>query len=213
MNSCVSALIAALLVSASVAQADIISWQCSGDGALTCSYTGLANAVDGSYDMTISTAQRGPGSITSCITATADDPTAVMLHEITNDTGSDWFKYSGTIELYSLDPLSSPQLYGASVTLPVVGWSGSVTQNFQSVLSDMPGWYEYQGSINYSGGTPIANGSNLNFQYTEQFSGSPTYFQIEKLSPVYAVPEPGSLAMLAATAVMGLLYWRRRNRG
>ncbi len=216
MRSCTIALIAVLLLCGSVAKADISSWEWWGEPGISCTpgtYTNLSKAVDGSYIVPLPGVQSGPGGMVSIITTTSDDPAATILHDITNDTGSAWTGYTGDIKLYSNVSLSSLLLSNALVTLPA-DWSATVDASFASVSSDnlALGSHEYVGHITYSANTPtayVADGSDLDFQYKETFTGSTHYTQVEELSPVYAVPEPGTFALLGAAAI-GLLAFRRQ---
>ena len=208
------AFVAMLLVCGSVAKADTVSWQGGGANGISRTYDDLAKAVAGADNAAVASAQSVPAGISPVGAAPSADPADTVVHDLTNNTGSAWVGYLAAITLYSIDPLTSESLSAAQVTLPG-NWSANIDQQFVQVTPDsggpFAGEYKYVGHITYSDGTPVASGSQLDLTYTETFSGSMYYTQVEALSPVYAVPEPGTAALLAALAVAGLFFgWRKR---
>jgi hypothetical protein len=145
------------------------------------------------------------------------DPLMTAYHSIYNDTGATWIGYDATVLLYSATPLSSYTLAGPTVLIPSdATWTTSLssftlTSTNSSDVAGQP--YKYSGQITYAAGTPIADGDTLLFSYGESFAGSKHYTQHEILTPVYAVPEPGTLVLLGS-GVLGFcgVWFSRRRR-
>jgi hypothetical protein len=190
------AAVAAALASVTVSRADITNttlWAYN-DGVMYCSFSPLTQIASHEFQLsaygdhlTFATG-RIRGNI---LTDTETDPALNLLHSIDNDTGFTWTDYHLKITLNKTFSLSA-------VTVDN-GWTFLITPPTQ-VGSD---WIGY---IDYYAGTPILNGSALNFGYTMTFVGSVSFS--EELTPT-SVPEPGALALLAC-GLMALSVLRRR---
>jgi len=147
------------------------------------------------YLMNVSGDQSGSSGTleTSVTTDTTTDPTLVVGNDVNNDTGFTWTGYDVSVSMSN--PFS---LYNALVTTPS-DWTASVTA--PALIGG-----QYVGYIDYSAGTPIPNGGELDFQYTLQFTGSLSYSFTETVTPV---PEPASIGLLTM-GVVALLARRKR---
>jgi len=130
-------------------------------------------------------------------TDTVLDPTLLRGNYMNNDTGQSWGGYSDVLTM------QVPFTIG-SVNISAPGdWSYTV------IVPTLVGG-QYQGSIQFSGGTAIGAGGELDFSYTLTFGGSMQYNINEQLTPTI-VPEPGtmSLLLLGGLAVAGFAQCRR----
>jgi hypothetical protein len=80
-------------------------------------------------------------------------------------------------------------------------WTSSITQQ---PIPDGSNWI---GQLDFSAGTPVADGDTLEFSYKITFGGSTHYNYDQDMSPV---PEPGSIVLLVG-GLLGLLVIRRRS--
>jgi hypothetical protein len=195
-----------LLALATAANAEIIAagaWD-DGDGALVCD----SSAWDvGTYTMRVTGDQySGPGHIGKenlaisnayFTTNTELDPTVTIRNTIDNDTGFSWTAYHVNVYMDKPFTLSDVTVYRPYTS--ETGWTGSVTG---SVVQISP--TEWQGQIDYVGGTPIANLGMLDFGYKMSFLGSVHYCQ-----EFIPVPEPTAI-VLAFVGIAGLWVTRRR---
>lgn len=185
----------------SSAQADIIDWNCEddGDGAIVC-VAQLGDKDGDEYPMSIEGNQFwSPGHMVGWFqTDTPDDPTIRVINTIDNETGFSWTAYR--LNLF----MSAPFTLSAAVVYDPVDWTATITQQ--------PIWNgtNYQGQIDYSGGTAIAPGGSLEFGYKMSFSGSTSYNFTQEMIPI---PEPSAGVLLAGlgTTLAGIWLFRRRR--
>lgn len=206
-------LLGVFLAWASVAQADIITWNCDNDhdGAINCVQTGWQ--YDGgtqTYKLNIQGDQFwGPGHMVMDFTTdTVGDPTITFINQVQNDTTFAWTGYLINLTLDAATPLTSYSVSNLAVTNPG-NWTATITQPLTYTGVNGSGQYEYVGHIDFEGGTPVGNGNELDFSYKVTFAGSTSYHAIQEMSPV---PEPGMIAVLVS-GLLGLFVARRRILG
>jgi hypothetical protein len=140
--------------------------------------------------------QSGPGGIWGMIyTSSAQDPTLTLQNTINNDTGFDWTGYHVDVFMNQSFVISSPSVLN-------FGWTGSITAQ--------PTWNgaQYEGQIDFTGGTPVGAQQILSFSYAITFSGATSFTFSQTLSPV---PEPGTSSLLLGGAfLLGGLAWIRK---
>jgi hypothetical protein len=144
----------------------------------------------------------------------ATDPTIHTLNYVTNDTSVPWAAYQLLITLDTNAPLTSSSLTDVTVSSPNEDWtfvppSAELTSAGATGNPSYP--YGYTATINYQGGTPIGVGDELDVGYKLSFAGATEYSEIQQMSPS-PVPEPGTLALAAAGALILCGIRRRRGR-
>jgi hypothetical protein len=148
------------------------------------------------YTMIITGDQsQSPGIVSGSFSQeTADDPTVKVINSVNNDTGLNWTGYHVTV--------SMDRTFTISSALPSIpgDWIASITQQPVLVGSD------WVGQLDFSAGTPVADGDTLEFSYKITFGGSTHYKYDQDMIPV---PEPGSIVLLVG-GLLGLLAVRRR---
>ncbi|MGD0541372.1 MAG: PEP-CTERM sorting domain-containing protein [Tepidisphaeraceae bacterium] len=177
------------------AGANIVGYSCSADSSISdLGYTwGKDSSGDNWLNIT-SAESAAPAQIDYTVTTdTANDPTLIIGNDVNNDTGFTWTGYDVTVSMNNPFTLSS-----ALVSTPA-GWS-AIVSGPTLILG------QYVGTIDYTAGTPIPDGNELDFQYTLSFSSFLSYSFTETVVPV---PEPASLGLLALGAV-ALLGRRKR---
>ncbi len=132
-------------------------------------------------------------------TDSPSDPTLILTTDVTNDTTFPWTGYDVAVSMANTFTLSA-----AAVIPPPGDWSVATTAPVWD-----PSASQYVGTIDFTGGTPIAIGDDLEFSYKLAFSGNTYYAFTQAMMPV---PEPSTIALLGAGFV-GLLAWRWRKRG
>jgi hypothetical protein len=134
------------------------------------------------------------------LTDTASDPTLTINNSINNTSSFAWTAYIVNVAMNQSFTINS-----AGVVAPS-GWSASLTQPGAPVDGICTG------TIDYSGGTPVAIypalNSTLDFGYQVTFSGSTQYNLTESANPV---PEPGAFSLLM---IAGLCFsgWKVAQR-
>jgi hypothetical protein len=135
-----------------------------------------------------------PGSILATFDTCVDDPTVKVINSIDNDTGLTWSGYHVDVSMDRTFSISD-----ALGSTPG-DWTGSITQQ------PVPVGSVWVGQLDFSAGTPVANGGTLEFSYKITFGGSSHYNYNQDMTPV---PEPGSIVLLVG-GLLGLLAVRRR---
>jgi len=134
-------------------------------------------------------------------TDTASDPTLTINNSINNTSSFAWTAYVVNVAMNQSFTIDS-----AGVVAPS-GWSDGITQ------PGAPVGGIFTGTIDYTGGTPVAIyaalNSTLDFGYQVTFGGSTQYSLTESANPV---PEPGAFSLLM---IAGLWFggWKLTKRG
>jgi hypothetical protein len=188
-----------ILVFSTYVSAGIISVDCQGEGAIIINDWWTSDLTSSPADADIFLDEKVHGTpAKALVTITADsDPTARFTKEVDNATVYSWIGYVITVTKSSSFSITS-------ATEPI-GWATPVITPPVEVV---PGG-DWVGSVSYSQGTgaPIAPGNTGVFKFTTVFGGNAS-FCIDQL-PLYIVPEPGTIALLAC-GFIGLLVMRRR---
>ncbi len=207
---------------ASLAKAEIQSWNCDndGDGAINCKQTGWGwDGSSGEWDLNVTGDQFwGPGHmLMNFTTNNGDDPTIKAANFVTNDTPVAWTGYLVDLTVYTNTAVSSTSIPSAAVTSPGDWLLPTVTQPTggyigPTLVNGQYYNYEYTGSIDFEGGTPVGNGDELDFNYKMSFTGATSYYAVQAMTPIpNTVPEPSTLALLGIGAIGVLSYARRRR--
>lgn len=187
-----------------IASVSFLSWsvsQASVTSIPTWSYSGgfycyqpvlTTDSGTGAQSVGVSGWQSSFGSMDlSILTSSTTDPTLTINNSINNTSSFAWTEYVVSVamnQIFTIGP--------ASVSAPS-GWTANVTQPGAPVAG------VYTGTIDYLGGTPVANiaGPNnvLDFAYAVSFTGSISYSLTQTANPV---PEPGALILLMAGGLL-----------
>lgn len=193
------AVLFAFLACASVANASVtgVDLADDNDGVITCTTDWNDGAgsvsIDGTHD--ILDAGHVEGTIT---TSSANDPMLTMMNTIDNETGLDWIGYHVNVSMNNAFAIS-----GDYVSLPA-DWASTITSQPVDVGGGL-----YVGQIDYTAGTPLANGGTLDFGYSISFSGLTNFTFQQEMIPV-SVPEPTTMALVGC-GLLGLFALRRRS--
>jgi formylglycine-generating enzyme required for sulfatase activity len=159
---------------------------------------------------------------------TEDEWYKAAYHKIDGDTGN-YFDYPTSSDSRPSNDLVDPDLGNNNATFYDSGWTVGTpyyrTEIGAHEKSKSPyGTFDQGGNVSEWNETPIGAYRGVrggSFRYGDgdlrasaRDSSNPTvesrYIGFRVVSSV-AAPEPGSLAMLAGLAVMGLIWWRRRR--
>ena len=194
MNTKILLIASASFFSWSVSHASVTSiptWNYSG-GFYCYSPVLTTDSGTGAQSVGVSGWQSSFGSMDlSILTSSTTDPTLTINNSINNTSSFAWTGYFVSVAMNQLFTINS-----ASVSTPS-GWTASITQ------PGAPVGGIYTGTIDYSGGTPVAispaPNDMLDFAYSVTFSGSTSYSLTQTVNPV---PEPGALNFLMAGGML-----------
>jgi hypothetical protein len=194
----------AVFAGSAVCQANILdaSWYSANSTTLNCYYrTPFANNT---LDMD---ATQHPGQATMVGIVNTDtplDPTLTLASAVDNDTGFAWLGYR--VNVYMSVPFTfvtpgptvsnppTPDWLVASVLAPA--WNGS----------------QYEGTLFFSGGTPVGIGDELSFLYSINFASSTHYAFTQEMIPLATVvPEPSAIGLMGIGALGVALRLRRSS--
>ena len=181
------------------------SWSATGNPIVNASYGWNA----GSDLLTMSGQQQFvPTDLAGQVqTDTVSDPTLFLGGSVNNDTSFAWTTYQ--VNVYMAVPFNFTGTPG--VSNPSSDWYvGSVVQPSTPLLTG-PYAGDYEGTLNFSDGTPLAIGAELDFNYAIHFSGSTDYAFTQEMIP-NAVPEPSALGLLAVSGPALAMLWRSKRK-
>ena len=144
-------------------------------------------------------------------TDTIADPTLTISSSVNNDTGFAWNGYQVNVVM------SAPFLFTAPApnaqNPPANDWflAAVVPATLQGGASPWSGYYE--GTLDFSAGTPVGINGKLDFQYTISFGSSTHYILTQEMIPsMVTIPEPSTIALLAIGGLGLVMRLRRSSR-
>jgi hypothetical protein len=184
------------------------SWNDDGDGAIVCSAWAFNNP---NLTMAGNEYKSGPAHMLGWVTTdTAADPTLGLYSSVDNDTSFAWTSYQ--VNVYMAVPFSfvgSPGVNNDSIGDWTVSYSTPGTAPY------LPGGEfpsePYEATIDYTGGTPLAIGDELDFNYAIHFASATDYAFTQEMIPM-GVPEPGDLGLASALLFGGIELVKRLRR-
>jgi hypothetical protein len=197
-----------ILVCCSASKADVTSavWNLGSLTNLNCTSQNFAGSTLGANAVQHAGLARMGGEIW---TDTVLDPTLTLNNAVNNDTGFMWIGYQVNVVMTVPFSFTVP---GPTVNNPPTGdWvvAAVVPPAFQ-VSGPWAGFYE--GTLDFSAGSPIGIGGELDFLYSIDFASSTHYLFTQEMIPMFApVPEPGTVALLGIGG-LGLAVLRRNRR-
>lgn len=167
-----------------------VTYADDGDGAIVCPVYTWNGSVDELSAPIYGDQYWGPAHVVGNITTdTAADPSLILGSAIDNDTSFAWTAYH--VNVYMNNPFTLSALTVFNV--PIGDWAAAITQ--------APAWNgsQYEGQLDFTSGTPLAIGGELDFSYKISFTGATSYSFTQEMMPV---PEPGMFGFLAAGVLL-----------
>jgi hypothetical protein len=150
------------------------------------------------------------------ITDTTSDPTLTLSSSVNNDTGFAWNGYQVNVIMSAPGGIPVPFAFTAPApnvhNPPANDWflAAVVPPTFQ-VSGPWAGYYE--GTLDFSAGTPVGVGGELDFQYAVTFASSTHYILTQEMIPsMVTIPEPSTIALLAIGGLGLVMRLRRSSR-
>ena len=156
--------------------------------------------------------QKAPGAQMKAIidTDTIADPTLTLSSTVNNDTGFAWNGYQVNVVMSvpfaftapapNVQNPPTPDWFLAAVVPPTLQGGGP-----------WAGFYE--GTLDFSAGTPVGINGVLDFQYTISFGSSTHYILTQEMIPsMVTIPEPSTIALLAIGGLGLVMRLRRSSR-
>lgn len=158
---------------------------------------GWAESAADDYTMMVTGNQsQSPGTVSGSFTQAPDDPNIWVINGFENDTNYVWTDYHVVVSMDHPFNLSN-----AAVDSPS-DWTATPVPSTPAVLNGGI----YVGYVDYTAGTAVQIGDELDFRYKISFTG---YSSTNYTQELYPTPEPGTLVLLVC-GVLGLLAVRRR---
>ena len=156
--------------------------------------------------------QKAPGAQMKAIidTDTPLDPNLTLSSSVNNDTGFAWNGYQVNVVM------SAPFLFTApapNAQNPSVNdwFLAAIVPPTHQVSGPWAGFYE--GTLDFSAGTPVGIGGELDFQYTISFGSSTHYILTQEMIPsAVTIPEPSTIVLLAIGGLGLVMRLRRSSR-
>jgi hypothetical protein len=163
-------------------------------------FTVLPSTFSGG-SLSVSAWQYWAGDLTGTITTdTPSDPTLSTSQSINNDGASPWVGYQVAIAMNS--PFSFAPSSVSVANPPNNDWVVS-SIIAPSIQASGPFAGAYEGFLDFSDGTPVAVGQELDFNYALTFGGASSYSFTEILTPnVPVVPEPDQFTLMTVTGLV-----------
>jgi hypothetical protein len=206
-----TAIAAIALCSTSNASITNATWAADRDGVIVCNTWGfdLGQSSLWMYGDQYAVAGNSTGHMLGTIeTDSALDPTLTLSGTLGNNTGGNWVGYQINVIMGTSFSFVPP---GPTVGNPPTGdWfvASVVAPTFQ-VSGPWAGFYE--GTLFFSGGTPIGIGADMDFLYSINFSDFTSFsFTQEMIPNIVAVPEPSALVLAGMGGLMLALRLRRK---
>ena len=202
--------VVATLACCSISHASITgaTWENLNYNALNCTSNAFASDTLGMYGV-----QKGGAASMKAIidTDTIADPNLTLSSSVNNDTGFAWNGYQVNVVMSVPFAFTAP---APNVQNPPTGdWflAGVVPPTLQGGASPWSGYYE--GTLDFSAGTPVGIGEELDFQYTVTFGSSTHYIITQEMIPsMVTIPEPSTIALLAIGGLGLVMRLRRSSR-
>jgi hypothetical protein len=200
----------ATLACCSISQASVTNavWNTQNPSTLTCTYI----YPFGGNGLDMDAVQHATGlMVAEIFTDTIADPTLTLSSVVNNDTGFAWNGYQ--VNVVMSVPFSFTAPAPNAQNPPVNDWflAAVVPPTLQGGASPWAGYYE--GTLDFSAGTPVGVGGVLDFQYTISFGSSTHYILTQEMIPsMVTIPEPSTIALLAIGGLGFALRLRRSSR-